>query len=164
MERAARMRDLGPVMRVQAASMETRISDAFRGERSPAGEEWPALAESTLEQRAAKLPGARRRSKRTGKLTKGAQAARSRATQPGAIKKLIDTGRLRGSIRVRANRDSIEITGAAYLAVHVDGSENVPKRNPLPVERGSDGAFRLVPAADEEFRKAIVDHINGRAA
>lgn len=168
MARADRLRDLSAPLSVFAASCETRVSDAFRAETSPAGEKWPPLAESTLKARAAKLPGANRRGKTSGQLTRGAREKRLQGRlSPGAIKILIDTGRLRQGIAVRVvDGASLEFTGPLYMRTHVQGDpdRSIPKRNPLPLEVLPGGELKLVEDADRELRELLVAHIDGRAA
>lgn len=160
-ERAARMEDPRPFHEVYAAHLEQVISDAFRDERSPAGEPWADLAPSTVAQRLAKLPGAKRRSKKTGQLTAAARAARGRGLiSPGSIKKLIDAGRLRGSITVSAARDRIAIAGAAYLAAHVTGTDDMPARNPLPIESDGADGFKLIAVEHERYVGGLTGYIN----
>ena len=61
--KAERIRDLSPAMRVIGEEMVTRGHAAFRARESQTGEQWAALAASTLAAKAAKLPGASRRLK-----------------------------------------------------------------------------------------------------
>lgn len=172
MARAARMRDLSPVLRTQAASLEKRISDAFRSETSPAGEKWPPLAASTLEARAAKLPGAKKRDRDFGDLSDKAKRIRANAVNAArrgsrsGIKMLVDSGRLRGGIAVLVEGTSLVFTGPLYLRTHVQGDpeRNIPQRNPLPLEVVS-GDPVLAQAANAELHKAVVRYINtGEAA
>lgn len=167
-ERASRLRDLGPVLRVQSEEWATATSDAFRNERSPAGEPWPDLAPSTVEQRIAKLPGANRRSKRTGKLTRGSQKKRAKAYEAydggqrsGLIKSLVDTGQMRNSIdyRVGPGGNSVEIQAVGYLAPHVTGPEP-PKRNPLVIEPDETGpGLHLAEPFNTRLRDAILAYV-----
>lgn len=127
----ARLRDQTPAMRAIGEEIVLRTTDAFRARKSPAGEAWDALADSTLRARAAKLPGANRRGK-TGRLTKGAQAKRAAGiVNPGAIAPLIDTGRLRASAgRYKAGRDSVVWSVVGYGGYHMGGSVKRPGRPP----------------------------------
>ena len=148
--RAQRCLNPTPFFRVQAEEWQTATADAFRDETSPAGEPWPPLAASTIEHRAAKLPGANRRTK-SGALTKGARAKREHGrTGIGAIKMLVDTGHLKNATRYRADRDGIVVNTISYGPPHIDGDQHSiiaprpPKRNFLVIERGDDGRMRLV--------------------
>lgn len=164
LQRAARMADPSPVLNALAVSWAQQTAAAFRNERSPAGEDWPRLAPSTIARRAAKLSGARGRSKKTGRITKGAQAkradarARYAAGAPGVFKPLVDSGRLRQSIRYVARRDGIEISAVAYIAHHVTGTLTVrrgpPKRNPLVIEIEG-GKARLIASAHAQLVRAL---------
>lgn len=153
--RVQRLADLSPALRVVAAEIEKQTSDAFRSSTSPFGEEWPALAPSTLKARAAKLPGANRRSKSTGKLTKGARAKREQAIAKynagtaGIFKPLMDTGRMRGSVHVNVTGNVLEFTAVGYMAPHITGSlsrpNRPPKRNPTVFQAAAGGGFAAIP-------------------
>lgn len=150
-ERAQRMRDLSPALRVVAAEIETRTDDAFRDSRSPFGEIWPTLAPSTQAARAAKLPGARKRGK-SGQLTKGAKQKRAAgiaAYQFGSantFKALVDTGRMRGSVRVRVRKNELEFASVGYMGPHITGGKNLPKRNPTVFQRAASGQLEAIPS------------------
>ena len=154
-QRAARMRNLAPALRVVAAEIEQRTDDAFRDSKSPYGELWPKLAPSTLLSRAAKLPGAKRTGK-AGGLTKGAQRKREKAISAynagtgGIFKPLVDTGRMRGSVRVRVRGNELEFAAVGYMAPHITGSLSrpgrPPKRNPTVFQRAASGELMAIPS------------------
>jgi hypothetical protein len=175
---ARRMADLSPVYRVLSVEFAQATDAAFRGERSPAGEGWPALAGSTVERRIAKLAGANRRTKKTiaeksglvrGKLTKTALAKRDHARLQyahggGNIKMLIDSGRMRQSVRYVPRGTGIELSAVAYIVHHMGGSLKVknrpPKRNPLVVQFTADGnSIALIPSAHERFLRAAAAYV-----
>jgi hypothetical protein len=153
-ERVARLADLSPALRVVAAEIETQTSNAFQRSQSPFGEQWPALAPSTQAARAAKLPGANRRSKSTGKLTRAAYLKREKAVadyqagKSGIFKPLIDTGRMRNSVHVNVRGNELEFTAVGYMAPHITGSltkpGRPPKRNPTVFQMVG-GAFQPIP-------------------
>ena len=72
-------RDMSPAMRSIASALESGVKDSFRSQRSPDGEAWPDLADSTKAKRA------------------------QRRKWPGQI--LRDSGDLAGSIHSRYSRD-----------------------------------------------------------
>lgn len=152
-ERIKRLQDFTPALKVVAAEIEKRTDDAFQQSRSPLGEIWPTLAPSTQLARAAKLPGASRRSKKTGALTKGAKGKRAEgiaAYQYGGantFKALIDTARMRNSVRVKVSKKEIEFSAVGYMGPHIVGGKGnrPPKRNPTVFERAGRG-FDAIPA------------------
>ena len=149
-ERAKRIANLAPALRVVAAEIEKRTDDAFHRSQSPFGEIWPTLAPSTQAARAAKLPGARKRSKKTGKLTKGARQKRVEgiaAYQFGGantFKPLVDTGRMRNSVRVLVRGNELEFSAVGYMGPHITGGRKLPKRNPTVFQLAG-GQFKPIP-------------------
>lgn len=149
-ERAERMKDLSIPLKVVAAEIEKRTDDAFRGQMSPAGERWTELAESTRLARKGARKLERRLNRRTerGGLTKGAEKARAKygASRGVAItsggealvfaRALVDTGRMRNSVRVRVRKHEIEFSAVGYMGPHITGGQRggkpnrPPKRNP----------------------------------
>lgn len=166
--RARRMRDLSPPLRVVAAEIEERTDRAFRDSTSPYGEPWPALAPSTLLARAAKLPGARRRGK-GGKLTRGARGKRSSAIAAynagagGIFKPLVDTGRMRGSVRVRVTGNELEFAAVGYMAPHITGGiknpARPPKRNPTVFQRAASGELQAIPSILSMLLRAVSRYV-----
>lgn len=150
-ERAQRMKDLSPALRVVAAEIEQRTDDAFRDSKSPYGETFPDLALSTQQARAAKMPGARKRGK-GGQLTKGARKKRAAAIahyQAGmgnVFKPLIDTGRMRNSVRVRVSKNELEFGAVGYMGPHITGGRHLPKRNPTVFQRAASGQLEAIPS------------------
>jgi hypothetical protein len=171
--RADRLDDLTPATEAFAIWCDRQTAEAFESLRSPAGEDWPPLAARTIARRAAKVKGANRRSKATGKLTKGAKRVRKEtrlraqgfATAGGGnIKPLWDTGRLRQSIQHLGGKDRMTISAVVYISYHVTGSLKVanrpPQRNPLVIQKSPAGdGFALIPIADERFRECINSHV-----
>jgi hypothetical protein len=168
------MLDPTPVWQQMAVEWAQQTDAAFRGERSPAGEDWPALASSTVERRIAKLKGANRRTKKSiaeksglvrGKLTKSALAKRDQARLQyahggGNIKMLVDSGRMRQSVRYVPRKNGVDLSAVAYIAHHVGGSLKVanrpPKRNPLVVQFTANGdGVALIPSAHERLLRAL---------
>lgn len=167
--RQQRLLDSSAVYRQLAVEFSQQTASAFRNERSPFGEDWLRLARSTVARRVAKLPGASSRSKKTGRLTKGARIKRAAAAAVydqggGNIKPLVDSGRLRQSIAYTPTRDGIEITAVWYIRYHVTGSLKVrnrpPKRNPLVIQQTASGAgYALIPAAHTRFLRAFTGFV-----
>lgn len=136
---ADRTPDLSRATKFVAAEIDKLTSDAFRSSRSPAGEAFPRLAPSTVAARARKLPGASRRSKKTGKLTKKASdirgASRELYAAGGGSKlftPLIDTGRARNSAHATGHATGVTWSAVKYLAPHITGSEVLVRRGLLP--------------------------------
>ncbi len=154
-ERVRRLADLSPALKVVAAEIEKQTDDAFRKSTSPFGEQWPRLAPSTIAARAAKVPGANRRSKATGKLTRGAYAKRQAAAEKykagasNVFKPLVDTGRMRNSVHVAVRGNELVFTAVGYMGPHITGSQNVegrpPKRNPTVFQLAG-GVFKPIPS------------------
>lgn len=170
MDRAARARDLTAPLQVVAAEIDRETDAAFRASRSPAGEVFPRLAPSTVRARAAKLPGASRRSKKTGGLTAGARGKRKgardvyAANPPGGPKlftPLIDTGRARGSAHATADASGISWTAVKYLEPHIAGGKRglIPKRNVSVFEiRG--GIARPIPKIHSLLLRTVATYVS----
>ncbi len=177
-QKAERMLDLTLPMNALSVHFAQLTAQSFQRRISPAGESWPELAQSTLRRRAAKLRGAKRRGK-NGRLTAKARRTRSdalarerAASVPGGgfitgrvFAPLIDSGRMRQSISYVPRKTGIVISGVGYLAHHVGGDRKrkpprPPKRNPLVVELGDDGAPQLIPVAHEALVRLVTVYIN----
>lgn len=111
-----RVRNLDPALRPRAELLRTVIDDSFRDEEGPNGEPWDGLAESTIERRRQSSP-----------------------------KPLVDTGQLRRSIEVRAERGAIVfgVAGAAaeYAPAHQFGTDDIPARPFLPMDEDGNSLF-----------------------
>lgn len=185
-DRAQRMGNLREAFSPLAISWQQQTDKAFSTGISPKGESFPDLALSTLHKRAAKLPGARRRSKKTGQLTRSAARRRADAVQrallgavPGSsyfsintrvFRPLVDNGRARQATHYEPTNTGITLVTVKYLLYHVGGfrkgNRYLPKRNPLVVEYGAaSGELVLIPSAAEAFGKAVTAFVEtGRAA
>jgi|GEM_PF-2911940 len=126
-----------PQLKIAAEELRAIVDDTFRESTSAAGERWPALAPSTLLRRALSRGGKRRKvrkNKSTGysvgvDLGLSNKAARNISN----VKPLVDTGRGRGSIRVRASGRTVTIsTDAQYMVHHLRGPKP-PRRAWAPV-------------------------------
>ena len=168
-ERAARLRDISPAMRVVGEEMVLEVSNAFRARRSPVGEDWADLAESTLRARAAKLPGASRRGK-SGALTKGSKKKRATALlaqgmgETSGIAPLIDTGRLRASAgRYKADAKGLSWSVVGYGGYHMSGSikrpGRPPQRNFSVFEPDGAGGWRMIPRFRDYAMRVVTGYV-----
>lgn len=164
---AARARDLTPAMKVVGEEIVLRTTRAFRARQSPAGDAWAPLARSTLARRAAKLPGAKRKTKRGG-LTQAAKSKRSAAVaNPAAITPLVDTGRLRNSAQqYKADKDSVTWSVVGYGGPHMAGSASgrPPKRSFSVFEPDADGGWRIIQPMLEYAVRSIERYVGKGAA
>lgn len=174
---ADRVKDLTPAMKVVARQIEKETDDAFRGSRSPLGTPWNAIKESTALNRkgARKLKQRVNRRTKEGGLTKGARGARGKLFQKGVLgaqafagadlaatalgKPLIDTGRMRNSVNVKVSKRSVRFRAVGYMAPHMTGGKNLPKRNPTIFE-GEPGRFRLVPRIAQMLRETVARYVS----
>lgn len=167
----SRLKNVKPVLEVAAVDLKTLMDDAFDKSRSPQGDPWQELSNSTLEARGRKAAGPTRvRNKLNGPLPEGQSRYRNRSWTRARSEKarkaifnakpLIDTGRLRNSLNARTRgATSLEFGSNLIYA----GSQNfglkkkkggpIPARPFLPVEdngttiifssRGDAGIFWL---------------------
>lgn len=177
--KAKALSDLTPAYKRFGAEIVKKTDDAFHNSKGYDGEAWPALAQSTIDSRLAKLPGANRRNKKTGKLTAGARTKR-RAAQAlihqeqashggygGLIKPMVDTARARNSSHADSSRDGVTWSAVGYLGVHMAGTDGagrsgnvtIPKRNPSPFELKG-GKWVLRDSAKASLAKHLNEHIN----
>lgn len=144
LDRAARLKNLAPVLKVFAEEIHRATDDAFDQSRNVLGQPFPKLASSTLNARGSKVRGGKRKTK-GGRLTPGALNARLKAS--GSHKPLIDTGRARNSQRAQVKGNSIRWSAVGYLEPHMRGKK-LPKRNPTVFAVPSSGKPALhVPFA-----------------
>jgi hypothetical protein len=156
-----RCADLSPVLRVIGAEIVRRTDDAFEQSRSPAGEAFPQLAESTrLARRGAReLEGKLNDYDHRGELTPEAKRARARylkrkssgvaiTTADVAVvyaKPMINSGRARASQRTYVAPLLLRWSAVKYLAPHFTGGQRdgttgrPPKRNVSVFEHGGAG-------------------------
>lgn len=171
-----RVRDLTPAMKVVARQIEKETDDAFRASKSPRGEPWKMIKEETALNRKGGRKLKKRVNRRTkaGGLTKGAMGARGKLFDKGLLgaqafagddvsaaqlaKPLIDTGRMRNSVNVKVSKRSVRFTAVGYMAPHMTGGENLPKRNPTVFE-GEPGDFRLVPRIAQKLRETVARYV-----
>lgn len=161
-ERAARMRNLTPALKLVAEEIHKATDDAFDQSRSVLGKAFDRLAPSTLAARGRRVKGGKRKTK-AGKLTPGASAARSKAA--GSHKPLVDTGRARNSQRAKVvGGKTIRWSAVGYLEPHMKGA-GVPKRNPTVFAVPSRGKPVLLAPYARRLTAAISRYIEtGRAA
>lgn len=123
---------------------------AFRVQRSPAGETWPKLAESTLAARRARAKGGKSRD------------ARGQYTGNQALNR---TGTMRRTTRYLPEAGTIKASTVDYMPPHRKGARNgrPPKRNPMVFESAG-GKQRLAEPYGSRFRSAFLAHVEGAAA
>lgn len=157
-DRAKRMRDHRVPLKVFGEELVTATADAFQKSIGPDGEAWAPLAPSTIIGRHLKRRGGRpkgfsqkhKRGSVRGRLTDRAKLARMEAVLSQAgIKTLIDTGRMKNSVRAKVmGARSLVWSAVGYMGPHITGSVKrpgrPPKRNPSPFIGHGSGA-RLVP-------------------
>lgn len=165
-ERAERIRNLAPALRVFAEEIVKATDDAFDQSRTVTGKPFPKLAPSTIEARGRKVRGASTKSRKAGtrgRLTASARKARSAAA--GSHKPLVDTARARNSAKHTKIRggDTIQWSAVGYLGPHIHG-KGVPQRNPTAFE-GKPGNMRLVGKFQRRLSKLVTTYIEtGKAA
>ena len=138
----------GVAKRWQAAT-----DTAFRAQRSPAGEQFPKLAESTL--------AARRRAAKGG-------LSRNRRGQYTGNQALNKTGDMRRDTKYVPEPGTIKLITVSYMPPHQVGDKKrkppqPPKRNPLVFER-INGQPQLAEPYGSQYRRDFLDHVEGRAA
>lgn len=159
---AARARDLSPALRDVARDVEKRTDDAFRRSVSPEGEAWPDLAESTKAQRLAR----RKETRGGGKGKKGkakVAALLSGLGNPGALRPLVDTGRMRNSSHAEVSGPtSVRWSAVGYMGPHMAGGKNgrPPKRNPAVFELAG-GHWRVIASVQRYMVDRIKRHVGG---
>ena len=137
----------------KAKDWQAATDTAFRAQRSPAGEPFPKLAESTLAQRRAKAKGGKSRDARG--LFTGNQA-------------LNRSGTMRRTTKYLAEAGTIKVVTVPYTPPHQVGDQKrnppqPPKRNPLVFERVG-GKPRLVEPHGSQYRTDFIAHIEESAA
>jgi len=125
--------------------LKSMAQTAFKKGSSPEGEEWPELAESTIEGRAQSR--ARRRAKETGTRTRDYKGSR---IPTGGAKPLRDSGALAKSLLVVADDSSAELyTSVPYAKYHqAPTKRGRPPRRPFIPE-----AQTAAEAAERVFGK-----------
>lgn len=122
-EMVQRLEDMTPVLTRRAALLSTLIDDSFRQSRSPTGEVWAPLDDSTVDKR------------------------RQNSNKP-----LVDTAQLRRSVNTRATKGGVVfgVSGAAtkYAGFHVTGTKHMPRRAFVPMSADGKPDFSSGPAAD----------------
>jgi phage virion morphogenesis protein len=133
---AARAADLSPVTKPAAERLRSIITLSFSQSKSPLGEPWRPLAESTV---------ARRRM--------------------GSSKPLIDTGLLRKSVATRGEKQGVVfgVSGSAgeYAQFHQFGTRKIPRRAFMPTDASGKPVFDSGSARKwiEQTMKAALDYI-----
>ena len=165
-ERAARVRNLAPALKVFAEEIHKATDDAFDKSRTVEGAAFKRLAPSTLEARGRRVKGGKAKSRKIGtkgRLTPGARKAREAAA--GSHKPLVDTSRARNSQRAKVGGgNSIRWSAVGYLEPHIKGL-GVPQRNPTVFDVPKNGKPVLKPAFAARLTKVVRTYIEtGKAA
>lgn len=153
-ERAKRLRDHTPALKIYAEWVRKATDDAFQNSRELDGTPFPALADSTIEDRV-RTTGGKRKSKK--------KEAAMRA--PGGIKPLIKTGRMRNSQRAEVTgTNALRWSAIGYTGPHVTGSLSKPgrppRRNPTVFEGNiRDGSARLQERAMAKLRDMVASYV-----
>jgi phage gpG-like protein len=161
--RAAAMRDLTPALNNVAAEIDRMTAQAFTDQESPAGAEWPGLADATLIARLRQRKSAYRKAV-GGKKSKRTPAQRRQAVLDSArsadFKPLVNTGRLRASARAKVAGGAIIWSIAAYGPPHMAGGKGgrPPLRNPSVFER-SGGSWRVHRRIVALLERQIAAHV-----
>lgn len=135
-EMRQRLENLDPILKVRAALLSTLIDDSFRKSRSPLGEVWAPLADSTVDKR-----------------------------RKGSSKPLVDTAQLRQATNARVRDKSIVFgtsgAPAKYGVFHVTGTKNMPRRSYLPLDAEGNPDFSSGSAAAwlEKTRNDVVGFV-----
>ena len=175
-ERAERMRNHTPALKVFCAVVDKATADAFDRAADTEGRPFKRLAPSTLEARVRKVKGARRKSRRPGTKGRLTQGAKDIRTVAGKFEKpLTNTAVARNSARCRVsgvNRATWSAVG--YLGPHMSGATGagtkhnvtIPKRNPTVFDVDKDsGKARLKPRFEAELTRLIRVYVEtGKAA
>jgi phage gpG-like protein len=145
---AARIRNitnLKPLMDAQAKLFQSATDAAFKAQRSPAGESWPKLAQSTLD--------ARKRAAKGGK----SRDTLGRFTGNAALYR---TGTMRRTTKYVGDVSTVRLQTVDYMTPHQVGNAQgrPPKRNPLVYERAG-GQLVLAPQFARQFRDAFIAYV-----
>lgn len=149
--RAKHMQNLQPLMDVQADLWQAATDRAFREQRSPAGEQWPPLAPSTIASRGGVQSW--RKGHRGGGLLRGKAPG-------GVVLALLKTRRMQRETRYVARPATIEVETVGYMGPHQSGTPDgrPPKRNPLVFDR-VEGKPQLVVPFNQGFRDAFIRYV-----
>lgn len=150
--RMAKARNFQPVLKRIGADIVKETDDGFQNSKSPKGEAFPPLKESTILGRS----GVRKRAKRSKKF-------RAQLLAPGGAKPLVDTARARNSQFAKAGPKGVTWSAVGYLLPHMVGNARgrPPKRNPTVFELGPTG-WKLVPRLSRKYSRMIIRHIEGK--
>ena len=138
---AERAADLGPVLEVAAEETTKIISDSFRNLRSPDGQPWAPLDESTI----------KKRRKRRG-------AKRTRVIRP-----LVDSGVMRGTTVVTHTRTALEMKSRMPYSVYHQFGNGRMYRPFMPIEK-SGSSYVLMTGGRagrhwREVRDMVIEYI-----
>lgn len=127
---ARALRDTRPAWVAAGEVLLERVEQNFRSQQAGvSGEKWAPLKDETLNRR------------RAGRNTRA------------RVRKLQDTGRLKGSVTTKAYQDRVEIgSNLVYAATHQFGRDNIPAR-----------PFITIDEPDiKEIEQTLLDHILDR--
>lgn len=154
-ERAARTRDLRPILKIVGEEFVTATKINIDRSRSLEGEAFAPLADSTRDARARRGNKARR-----GKRLTAAQKRKRTRAFFGKMVPLRDTSRLYNSLNVRVRPASLVYSAVQYLFIHASGTGDIPKRNPTVFAvSGAGRVTGLKPSAAARFRTAVARYI-----
>lgn len=161
--------DMRPALVDVAREIELRTDNAFRAQRSPSGETWNDLAQSTKVARLRKRKTAWNKivGKKNGERTKVRDAAHAAEIlsriESTKLTALVDTGRARNSQHCDVTGPhSVQWSAVGYLLPHMAGTEDgqPPKRNPTVFELVG-GEWQLISSMMSYARSRLVDHVKG---
>lgn len=161
-DRAKRMRDHTPALKVFGETIRKLTDDGFQKQAELDGQAFPPLAPSTVEARIA-AKGGNKRTKR-GSLTKGAVSKRAMLSAPGGMKMLQITGVQRNSNHVAiTGKNQLTWSALGRLLPHVTGSHSPeghpPKRNPTVFDVGRDGKPKLKPRVAKLLHDMVTSYV-----
>lgn len=164
-ERAARLRDHTPALKVLGQEIDKLTSDAFSKQQELDGDDWPALAESTIEARLRNIGAANKLTKK-GVLTKGALRERVKRRAPGGMKMLEITTVMRNSNHaVITGKNELTWSAIGRELPHITGewgsilSQRPPKRNPTVFDVARDGKPALKPRVAKLLHDYITSYV-----
>lgn len=163
-ERFAKMRERAenpePGYRVVGAYLVAETIKDFSQQREFSGDAFVPLATATIDARLRKA-GAKKVAKRgaaKGYLTASSAKKQARMLAPGGMKILIDTARARNSVHTTADAHGLVFSVVGYLASHMAGTADIPRRNPTPFNRTGNG-WALDPVAAKRVREIMTEYI-----
>lgn len=161
-ERAKRLRDHTPALKVFGEQIRKLTDDGFQNSRELDGEAFASLAPSTIEARIRAKGGNKKT--RKGTLTAGAAKKRAAMSTPGGMKILQITAVMRNSQRaVTTGKNMLTWSAVGRLLPHMTGSHGVlghlPQRNPTVFDVDSSGKPSLKPRVAKMLHEYIASYV-----